>query len=83
MAQPLLLQRKTVGVSKTPATFSASWKSPSLVAPSPNWTIATASSPRWSAAHPTPTAWRVWVAIGTATGKTLASWRLARSSPIQ
>jgi hypothetical protein len=35
MAHWLLLQKKTFGVSKTPAKFSPSWKSPSEVAPSP------------------------------------------------
>jgi hypothetical protein len=57
MAQPLLLQKKMVGVSKTPAKFIASWKSPSLVAPSPKWTTAARSSPFSFDAHDIPTAW--------------------------
>ena len=35
MAQWLFWQMKTTGALKTPAKFKATWKSPSLVAPSP------------------------------------------------
>jgi hypothetical protein len=44
IAHPLFSQKKTVGVEKTPAKFSASWKSPSLVAPSPRQQSTAASS---------------------------------------
>ena len=56
MAHWLLLQTKSVGVSNTPAKFIASWKSPSLVAPSPKWTTPARSSPFRFAAQDQPTA---------------------------
>src|SRR2546430_13527919 len=42
----LLLQRKTVGVRKTPAKFIAAWKAAVLVAPSPKKTRTACASPR-------------------------------------
>jgi hypothetical protein len=50
MAHWLFWHRKTTGTCHTPAKFSASWKSPSDVAPSPKYTITTASSLRYCAA---------------------------------
>ena len=44
------------------AKLRASWKSPSLVAPSPVVATVTASSPRILEASATPVAWISWVA---------------------
>jgi len=46
MAYLLFCTRNTTGALKTAAKFSASWKSPSLVAPSPMNAIATVGRPR-------------------------------------
>ena len=45
IAHPLFWQNSTSGSRQTPAKFAASWKSPSLVAPSPKYTSVTASVP--------------------------------------
>ena len=44
------------GAFCTPAKFSASWKAPWLVAPSPKKATATPSVPMWRAASAAPTA---------------------------
>ncbi|BDZ59653.1 hypothetical protein GCM10025872_33100 [Barrientosiimonas endolithica] len=46
MAYLLFCTKKITGARKTAAKLSASWKSPSLVAPSPMNAMATASLPR-------------------------------------
>jgi hypothetical protein len=85
MAHWLLLQKNTVGVSNTPAKFSASWKSPSEVPPSPKYVRNARRSPFNCEAHAAPTACSVCVAMGTAGGNTLTSGgaALPRSVPIQ
>ena len=50
MAQWLLLQRNTTGHFQTAAKLRPTWKSPSLVLPSPNDAITTLRSPRYLAA---------------------------------
>lgn len=51
IAQPLFWQTKTTGTFQTAAKFTASWKSPSEVAPSPKkQTTAVSGSPRSRAA---------------------------------
>jgi len=50
IAHWLFWQTNTTGTCQTPAKLSASWQSPSLVAPSPKYAITTASSPRYCAA---------------------------------
>jgi hypothetical protein len=50
MAHWLFCTTKTIGTCQTPAKLSASWKSPSEVAPSPQKAITTTSSPRYCAA---------------------------------
>src|SRR5438067_2688925 len=61
MAQWLFWQMKTTGALKTPAKFIATWKSPSLVAPSPMYAATTVRSPLIRAAIAAPTAWGSWV----------------------
>ena len=73
MAYSLFCTKKTTGAWKTAAKFIASWKSPSLVAPSPHIAITTVSSPLSRAACATPTACSSWVASGVACGATLCS----------
>src|SRR3954467_6753205 len=67
MAQPLLRQKKMVGVLKTPAKFIPLWKSDELVAPSPKYVSATAGSRLILAAQAKPTAWVICVPIGELT----------------
>ena len=50
IAHWLFWQTKTTGTCQTPAKLSASWKSPSDVAPSPKYAITTTSSCRYWAA---------------------------------
>src|SRR2546423_6537919 len=61
MAQWLFWQMKTTGALKTPAKFIATWKSPSLVAPSPRYAAITVLSPLMRAAIAAPTACGSWV----------------------
>src|SRR6478736_2280433 len=68
MAYSLFCTRNTTGARKTAAKFIASWKSPSLVAPSPQSAMTTVDSPRNRAACATPTACSNWVASGVAWG---------------
>src|SRR3954471_23053903 len=63
IAQWLFWQTKTTGALKTPAKFIATWKSPSLVAPSPMYAATTVGSPLMRAAIAAPTAWGSWVPI--------------------
>jgi hypothetical protein len=57
MAQPLFSQRKSTGAPKTPATFIASWQSPSEVAPSPREaTTASSVGPSVGSTRPAATA---------------------------
>ena len=60
----LFSQKNTTGRRCTPAKFSASCQSPSLVAPSPNQVPVTASSPRYFDAYAAPTACGICVAMG-------------------
>ncbi|MNN39812.1 hypothetical protein D3C81_1538640 [compost metagenome] len=87
IAHWLLLTTKTTGNCQAPATFSASRKSPLLVAPSPQVVTATRCSPRILNAVATPQACRAWVAIGTQIGRSPAqpgsTKALPRSSPPQ
>ena len=73
IAHWLLLTTKSTGNCQAPATFSASRKSPLLVAPSPQVVTATRCSPRMRNAEATPQACRAWVAIGTQMGKSCAA----------
>ena len=73
MAYSLFCTKKTTGARKTAAKLSASWKSPSLVPPSPHSAITTVGSPRNRAAWATPTACGSWVASGVACGATLVA----------
>lgn len=73
MAKPLFCTRKTTGACQTAAKFSASWKSPSLVPPSPTMASATTSSPLRRAACARPTACGSWVASGVLRGATRCS----------
>jgi hypothetical protein len=59
----LFSQMKTIGSRWIAAKLSPSWKSPLLVAPSPNQQNVTASSRRSLLARAAPTAWGIWVAI--------------------
>src|SRR5438093_8720763 len=68
IAHWLFLQKKIVGVLKTPAKFIPAWKSPSLVAPSPKYVSVTTSSFRIFAAQAAPTAWGICVPTGLETG---------------
>ena len=68
IANSLFCTKNTTGRWKTAAKFIASWKSPSLVAPSPHIAITTVSSPRITAAWAKPTACSSWVASGVACG---------------
>jgi hypothetical protein len=81
----LFWQTKTTGISRFAAKFAASWKSPSLVAPSPKKVQAICFSPRYLAAHARPVACSICVPIGTAIGVAKCSRGIAlpRSSPIQ
>src|SRR3979409_1662945 len=63
IAQWLFWQMKTTGGLKTPAKFIATWKSPSLVAPSPRYAAMTVRSPLIRAAIAAPTACGSWVAM--------------------
>ncbi|MCY1396696.1 hypothetical protein D9M71_116780 [compost metagenome] len=87
IAHWLLLTTNTTGSCQAPATFSASRKSPLLVAPSPQVVTATRCSPRMRKAEATPQACSAWVAIGTLIGKSSAqagsAKALPRSSPPQ
>ena len=51
----------TTGALNTPAKFIATWKSPSLVAPSPRYAAITVRSPLIRAAIAAPTACGSWV----------------------
>ena len=62
MARPLSSTTKTTARRWVAAKLRASWKSPSLVAPSPMVTTVTASSPRILEASAIPAAWMNWVA---------------------
>ena len=73
IAYSLFCTKNTTGALNTAAKLSASWKSPSLVAPSPHIAITTVSSPRSVAACATPTAWISWVASGVVWGATRCS----------
>ena len=64
MAYWLFWTKNTTGRWNTAAKFSASWKSPSLVAPSPHMARTTVSSPRSFAAWATPTPCSSWVVSG-------------------
>jgi hypothetical protein len=70
----LFSQKNTVCASNTPAKLSPSWKSPSLVAPSPKQQTAAQSASSRAAYIPAPAAWGIWEAIGTACGNTRSSW---------
>src|SRR4029078_11701177 len=59
----LFSQMKTIGRRWIDAKLSPSWKSPLLVAPSPNQQNVTAHSWRILLARAAPTAWGMWVAI--------------------
>jgi hypothetical protein len=74
MAYSLFCTKKTTGAWRTAAKFIASWKSPSLVPPSPHIARATVGSPRNRAACATPTACGSWVASGVACGATWCSY---------
>jgi len=74
IAYSLFWMKNTTGAWNTAAKFSASWKSPSLVPPSPTSAITTVSSPFSRAACATPTACGSWVASGVACGATLCSY---------
>ncbi len=71
IAQPLFSQRNTTGTRWQAAQFTASWKSPSAVAPSPNAARATASLPRSCSAIPRPRACGIWVAMHDDVDRTL------------
>ena len=74
IAYPLFCTRNTVGACHTAAKFSASWVSPSLVAPSPSSASATRSCPRSRAPCARPTACSVLVASGVHCGATRYSY---------
>src|SRR5204863_9997588 len=73
MAQWLFWQMKTTGALNTPAKFMATWKSPSLVAPSPMYAAITVRSPLMRAAMAAPTACGSWgpMQLDQLTGLTL------------
>src|SRR5665647_2974401 len=68
MAYLLLWMRNTTGALNTAAKLSASWKSPSLVAPSPTNAIATVGRPLRFSPEANPTAWISCVAKGVLCG---------------
>jgi hypothetical protein len=59
IAQPLFWQNRTSGRRRTPARFAASWKSPSLVAPSPKYAIVTSPLPSSCRPSAYPAAWAI------------------------
>jgi len=68
MAHWLFWTIVTTGAFQTAAKFRPSWKSPSLVPPSPMKQTATASSFRWRLANARPTACGIWQPITTLIG---------------
>src|SRR3954465_14935978 len=57
IAQWLFWQMNTTGALNTPAKFIATWKSPSLLAPSPRYAAITGRWPLILPALAAPTAW--------------------------
>ncbi len=70
----LFCTKNTTGARYTAAKFSASWQSPSLVAPSPTNASATTSSPASRAACASPTACKACVASGVHWGAVRCSY---------
>ena len=68
MAYLLFWTKNTTGALNTAAKLSASWKSPSLVPPSPTNAIATVGRPLRCSPEANPTAWISWVAKGVHCG---------------
>ena len=62
----LFWTKKMTGERKAPAKVIASWGSPSLVPPSPKYTIVTMSLPSFFAPIAKPVACSAWVPIGMA-----------------
>lgn len=85
IAHRLFWHTNTVGIFSVEAKFIDSWKSPSLVAPSPKYAADTVFSPRSFAAHAIPTACSMCVPIGIDNGRmfTPSGIWFPRSSPIQ
>ena len=74
MANLLFCTKKITGSLNTAAKFSASWKSPSEVPPSPTMARHTTSSPRRRAALAIPTACSIWVVRGVDWMETWCFW---------
>ena len=72
----VLAEENRRGRSTRPARFTASWKSPSLVLPSPKYASVTASVPSSFCPSAWPTACEIWVAMGMQIGPN----RVARGS---
>ena len=73
MAYLLFWTTNTTGALNTAAKLSASWKSPSLVAPSPTNARATEPRPLRASPYARPAAWTSWVASGVHCGAVLVA----------